>query len=65
MTREEYIQNNQPIYVNNDKFSEPKYTCECGGNVRKRLDWGKCDMENCPMFRTCDLDEDGRRLYFQ
>lgn len=38
MTREEYIQNNQSIYVNNDKYSEPKYTCECGGNVRKRLD---------------------------
>lgn len=38
MTREEYIQNNQPIYVNYNKFSEPKYTCECGGNVRKRLD---------------------------
>lgn len=39
MTREEYIQNNQEsMFRNNNIYSEIKYTCECGGNVRKRLD---------------------------
>lgn len=40
------------------------WTCHHDCNKPNGSSWGECDMENCPMFRTCDLDEDGRRFIF-
>lgn len=38
MTKDEYIAQNRIYITNANKLSEPKYQCECGGNMRKRLD---------------------------
>lgn len=53
MTKDEYIKNNQPIYMNNEIYSDPKYQCECGGNMRKRLNMVLASYP--PKFRyECD-----------
>lgn len=38
LTKDEYIAKNQSYICDTSRYSEPKYQCECGGNMRKRLD---------------------------
>ncbi len=54
MTKDEYIARNQTFITNASTYSEPKYQCECGGNMRKRLDMVLASYP--PKYRyECDI----------